>query len=353
MARNARNQGGVSDKGTGEPGTKDAQASVTPGQTPPNARGTQEPSVIEPGTKYVINPNKPTEVFTGEQVLALAMRGALLDQTQSKLQKAQGLLGERDKQLADKAKQLSDAQARIDDVDSVERIKEHLKEIIPGFGKDQTPPAGDFNWPGDLTGGENPIAGITPEKLTQALKRMSDETTSKAVAKAQEVAKAEATSVLNTKSTELEQQRRADEFVGREFRSSVARLEAGLPDVSQQQVQDIAKLRTAAGALEMEARDRVSQGENEAADKLWSQAQEDRDLAFQMHDKLVEQQKQIADDRERTEQIEMISSGGPVEKQIKYADGPTHNKAEARKRAEERLAQARELEAEMQKYKSP
>jgi len=182
---------------------------------------------------------------------------------------------------------------------------------------------------------------------------MSDETTSKAVAKAQEVAEAAATSVLNTKSTELEQQRRADEFVGREFRSSVARLEAGLPDVSQQQVQDVAKLRTAAGALEMEAREKITEGDTDGADKLWTQAQQDRELAFEMHGKLASEQKQLEDDRERKEQIEMISSGGPVEKQIKYEDGPTHNKAEARKRAEERLKQANELERELQKYKSP
>lgn len=353
MARNARNQGGVSDAGTGEPGSEGAQASGTPGQTSPNAGGNQGPLPIDAEGNYVLNPNRPDQIFSGEQILAMANRGLQLDQTQSELHKTQGLLSERDQQLANTTKQLAEARTVVDDVDTRDRIIKHLENMGITVGKQQTPPADEFSYRADETGGSNPLANVPPEKLLQAFKQMSDETVSKAVEKAQEIAEQQTTSVIDTRDADRERQQRTDEFVGREFRSATNRLLASLPDVPEQKVQDVAKLRTAAGALEMEARDMVSQGKLEEADKLWVTAQQDRDAAFELHGQLQTQQRELEDARERKQQIEMISSGGPADKQIKYPEGPTQNKAEGRKRREARLKQAQELEAERAKYLTP
>jgi hypothetical protein len=350
--RNARNRGEMSGTDAGEPGGG-TQASGASGQTSPNAGGNQGPSAISAEGKYVLNPNKPNEVFTGEQILAMANRGLLLDQTQSKLQKTEGLLSEREQQLKETAKQLLDYRTRVDEVDTRERIMRHLREIGVPVGKQQTASDDEFNWPADQTGGGNPLAGVSPEKLLQALKSMTDEAVSKAVSRAEEIATKQTTSVIDTREADRERQRRTDEFVGREYRSAVNRLIAGLPDVSESKVQEVAKLRTTAGALEMEARDLVSAGKIDEADKLWVQAQQDRDDAFALHGQLQDEQRRLEAERERKSQIDMISSGGPADKRITYPEGPTRNKREARKRAEERLQKARELEAELAKYRSP
>jgi hypothetical protein len=335
---------------SGAPGEEGKpQTSGGPGQTDPNAGEVQQ-TTIDPEATYVLNPNRPDVKLTGEQVLALANRGNLFDQTQSKLQTTEDLLRQSASRVQELEKEAAQSRSRLDDVALEERIMGHLRTMGIGPGKEQGVEGDDLYGTGEGTGLQ---AGVTADKVLQTIKTMTQEAVDKSVEKAQEIARKETASVIDERAVQQERQRRVDESVGRQYRTDMAKLRNSLPDIPESGLQDVAKLTTTASALELEARDLYDQDKVEEADALWAQAQQNRDDAFNKRMGLHGQQANLTAETERKEAIEMINAGGPPGKQLKYDDGPTKNKKEARKRGEERLAEAKRREEELQKYKSP
>jgi hypothetical protein len=349
----AQNQGTVSNDKPGAPGADDkSQTSGGPGQTDPNAGEVQD-TTINPGATYVLNPRRPDIKLTGEQVLALANRGTLFDQTQSKLQRAEDLLQQSQSRVEELEKEGAQSRAKIDDIDMQERILGHLKTLGIDPGKQQGAVGGDDDLYGAGTGGTGLPGGVTPEQLFQTIKTMTQEAVEQSVAKAEEAAEKKTASVIDERSVQQERQRRIDESVGRQYRTDLSKLRNVMPDVAESNLTDLAKLGTLASTLELEARDLYDKGSIEEADALWAKAQENREEAFTKRKSLHDQQDKVAAERERAEAIEMINAGGPPGTKPKYEDGPTRNKKIARERSAERLAEAKRREAELQKYKSP
>lgn len=349
----AQDKGTVSNDKSGAPGADDkSQTLGGSGQTGPNDSGGPQLTTIDPNGIYVLNPKRPDIKLTGEQVLAVANRGVLLDQTQSKLQKTEDLLQQSVTRVAELEKEGVQSKSRIDDIDLQERILGHLKTI--GFEPGKKADGGDDDLYGTGGGDGSALpAGVTAEQLFQTIKTMTQEAVQQSVAKAEEAAEKKTASVIDEKTIQQERQRQLDESVGRQFRTDVSKLRNVMPDIPESSLTDLAKLNTTASALELEARDLYDAGKIEDGDGLWAKAQENREDAFRKRKELSDQQAEVAAERDRAQAIEMINSGGPPGKELKYKEGPTRNKKVARERAEERLEEAKRREAELQKYTSP
>lgn len=332
--------------GEGEKDQAQKQTSDGSGQTTSNEG---KPVIIDPDAVYILNPNRPNETRTGKQLGEGYNRGNLLDQTQSLLHKLESefktVSEEKDKMSAD----LGKARVRLDDEDLKASVLRHVESIT---GEKQTAPDYNLGYPPDESGGDTGISSGTAGKILQMMENLKKETLSEAKEIAKATSQGEATSVLDDRQKQEENRRAQDEFVGRTYTVITAGLRNRYPDLPESEIIAVAKHEFLASAADVEANSLAAENRNDEADQVFLKGHETKRSGRDMEFELYKKQQEIEATRQRTQQIETISAGGPPERRPKYEE-PTQNKAEAKKRSKERLALAEELVAEREKYSTP
>lgn len=301
------------------------------------------PIALDLSKTYILNPNKPNEVFTGSEILNSVGRGNLASQKQSQLDKTLAELDaarNRESQIAGERDLL---RKQVEERQSMENFERMAREmgLVPAI---QQQAQDDYE---DMFSDREPT-GIDPRKVVRQLTDMERNVISKAENTAKEVALRTNQELENQRRQVAENQRRAQDFIDFNLQNTINTLKSEMPDIDPGEIESLARNMIVGSTLQTEAKDEFTRGNIDEANKLYTEANTRMFGAMSKHGELKLKQMQTQFDAERQAQIQMFSTGGPEPEGQGYTV-PTVNKREAEKRWNERIAKAKNIEKQLDK----
>jgi len=315
--------------------TVDPQAAASGGQEQTDSQPTEEGVIKFNPTAKFQDPDNPEQVIEGNILKTRLNMGKLASKFQSErdtaLTRAQQLaqeIAKRDQQVADLQKQIAAKQQEETTLNTLKRLG--IKPESQDAGN------GGSDW---LTGDEQPQ--LTQQQILQELGSIENRLSQKAqeeVAKTLERLDYERT--INQQS-----QQRVNSYVNRARQANEAQLRSELPDIPDQDISQIVLLNQAARALEMRAMEAVKEGDEDTAEEAYLKAEGNAAEAARLRAQATLRQQDLAAQKEIEQQTEMFAPGGTVFRELEEKNQKrSFNKADAKKLAQEHIADAKEYE---------
>jgi hypothetical protein len=132
----------------------------------------------------------------------------------------------------------------------------------------------------------------------------------KAVATAKDAAESKISEIYANDKAKQQQTERVDRAVARTLEHQRQVLTTRYPDVPSTDIDQIVKLQTAAGALDILSRTAYSESDDPSGDRLFVEATDKRAEAAELEAKLIGEQRRIEAERVRDERLESLTTGG-------------------------------------------
>ena len=333
-------QGKASENAEGLAGEKETQPSDAQGTTSPK---TGEPVKFDPNGKYV-NPHNPEETISGKEVESLVNQGFMLRDTQAARDKAVVQIQQKNAEIATLTQKAEEAERQTQEFQTKQIVLDALK------GVDITKKTGEKQQEADpwfINDSESESA-LKPEDVLRRI----DEVANKRLAGLKDSARDVVKEILAEEKAGEESQRRVSEFVQRTRQVKADMLATELPDVPVSDRDTILNLQAKASELDSVARDLVAAGDMDRAEEAWAEAEGRRaELIRRSTDARLEQGKLTAQ-REREEEIESITRGGPEVTGQKPRRRKFRWGKEAEAEAEANFQKAREMVARTEQLKN-
>jgi len=316
--------------------TVDPLSAASGGQEQTDSQPTEEPSVIKfnPTAKFQ-DPDNPEQVIEGNILKTRLNMGKLASKFQSErdtaLTRAQQLaqeIAKRDQQVADLQKQIAAKEQEETTLNTLRKLR------IPAESQDTNP--GASSW---FTDEEQPQ--LTQQQILQELGNIKQELKGDMSKEVQDIInRHNQENMINQQS-----QQRVSSFVSRTRQADEAQLRADLPDLPDTEITQIATLSEVARALEMKAQESARDGDMDTAEEAYIQAQARSVEARNLQAKAILKQQDLAAQKEIEQQTEMFAPGGTVFRELEEKNQKrSFNKADAKKLAQEHIADAKEYE---------
>jgi hypothetical protein len=276
-----------------------AAASEGPGTTASQDDGDDSVVAFDPKGVYQ-DPNDPKKTVTGDALKRLVNRATMYDQAQSRADKATSQSEKLTAELADTQTQLQDVQKKLAEIEQFEVTKKAI-EALGITGKSEKADDDDVF---GLTPDEKPE--VTREEILHRLHELE----TKAVATAKDAAESKISEIYANDKAKQQQTERVDRAVARTLEHQRQVLTTRYPDVPSTDIDQIVKLQTAAGALDILSRTAYSESDDPSGDRLFVEATDKRAEAAELEAKLIGEQRRIEAERVRDERLESLTTGG-------------------------------------------
>jgi len=295
----AEDTGQASEVATGLAGEETSQPSDAQGTTSPQ----NDEAVQFDATQRYQNPAKPEETITAAELKALVNQGNMFRDAQSTRDKAVAALQQRDALLGEAKARADKAEAQLQQVqlETPDMVLRRVEEVA-------SQKWGDFD----------------------------------------KTAEAKMEQIIAKRDAEEESQKRVFDFVNRARQVKQETLEAQLPDIPSTARDTILNLKDQVGQLDSVARDLVAAGDLDRADEAWTQSQGRDAEALRLHTEAFMEQQRLTADKQRREEVESLSKGGPEVVKAKKRTRKWRFGKEAEEDAEAKFEQAREIEKRIQ-----
>ena len=279
------------------------------------------------------DPDNPENVISGDTLKNIINRGKLSDQLKSDRDKMRNQnleLAQRTEQLLN---ELNQAKAQIQAITTEKTVEQKFQELMkPAPRPTQT----ESSW---LTGDEEPETPqpqVDPEKLQAFLNNMKTELTGQIDNTIKQSTQQRIDEILQERNITEQNQKQVESFIAAATNARKATLSSRMPNLSEaspKAIEDIVANESAADALSVEARQALSNGDNESFREYWIQSEAFKSNAADLRDQAAAKERQLAaaDVQQRT--IEDYSTGNVFPKEVvEQARKPTYNVQEAEKK---------------------
>ena len=296
MAEEIREASGTA---TGLTGTEESQPSGAQGTTSP-----QSGEAVQFDTKQRYqNPANPDETITAAELRALVNQGKMFRDAQSARDKAVAAMQQHDAVLADVKQRAEKAEAQVQQMQIDQKVIEQFKAAgITNDGKKE-----ETDW--GYTGEAADETALTPDMVLRRVEEVAKQQV--AGMNLKESATDIVKRVLADERAEEESQKRVAEFVTRARKVKAETLETELPDIPTTARDKILNLQDQVGQLDSIARDLVKTGDLDRADEAWAESQGRDAEALRLRTTALIEQQTLSAEKQRREEIEMLSKGGP------------------------------------------
>lgn len=323
-------KGKASEAAEGLTGEK-TQSSDAQGTTSPN---TGEPVKFDPNAKYV-NPHNPEEAISGKEVESLVNQGFMLRDTQAARDKAIAAIQQKDAEIAALKQKAEAAEQQAREFQTKQSVLEALKGV--GIAKETGNKKAETDWWSTDDSEEEPT--LKPEQILRRIDDVADQRLAGLKDSARDVVK----EILAEEKAGEESQRRVNEFVQRTRQVKAETLASELPDVPVSERDTILNLQAKAAELDSAARDLVAAGDMDRAAEAWAEAEGRRAELLRRNTDARLEQNRLTAERQRREEVEALSRGGPEVTGIKPRKRKFRWGKEAEADAEAKFEKAREM----------